>query len=298
MRPMTDVDREQLRQRGRDIVSKASLWLLMVPLVASADWLVFSADEPNELLVGLLGLATLGVPVVLLLVASNAYERRRPLVLAARRGEVEVFRGKVGALVAVDPTLVKLSEEGFFDKEGSEEHEVELLPPASVVHQVDDRFVSSFLKAEVLVTATPRTASALVGEPGASRVVVLTDEEQQEIRTRAGQLWKTPGPLIFLVFYLGLGVFMWRVGGSEWLDEHGWRFAIFSLLAVAALWRFIGRVRVARRLERDAEQGEAVMAFADAPNPDGTVSQLMILPHSQMVWSLDGQPAEWRSDKL
>lgn len=298
VRPMTDADRESLRQRARDVTTKAALWFLIIPPLALADWWVFTADDTSEVAVGVLLLLTAASPIVLLMAASHAYDLRRPLVAGLRRGEVEVFRGEIRPLLSADPTLVKLGKGGFFHQELDVAHEVELLPATLLVHQVDGRFVDIPLKADVLETATPRELPPTMGDPGGARVLVLTDEERAELRKRAARLWKTPGILIFLVCYLGIGAFMWRVGGSEWLETFGIRFAILSVLALAALGRFLGRVRTARRLERDADQGEVVVVFADQPNPDGSISRLMVLPHAKMVWSLDGQPAEWRSEKL
>jgi hypothetical protein len=156
MRPMDDADREQLRQRARDIATKSALWLLILPPLIVADWLVFTAEKIHSVAVGLLGLLTLGAPVVLFVAARNAYDRGKPLRVALKGDEVEVFRGKLRALLPVDPALVELGKAGFFQGDPDDSQEVELLPISSLVHRVDGRFASQFLKVDVLETAAPR----------------------------------------------------------------------------------------------------------------------------------------------
>ena len=49
-------------------------------------------------------------------------------------------------------------------------------------------------------------------------------------------------------------------------------------------------------LGRDADAGDAI-GLTDG-HDDGLLHRIVLLPHAQMIWSVDDQPAEWRIKRL
>ena len=49
-------------------------------------------------------------------------------------------------------------------------------------------------------------------------------------------------------------------------------------------------------LGRDADAGDAIELIDG--DGDGLLHRVVLLPHAQMIWSVDDQPAEWRSKRL
>lgn len=57
--------------------------------------------------------------------------------------------------------------------------------------------------------------------------------------------------------------------------------------------RLARRLWTAVQLGRDAERGQALEIIV--PNGEGELERLVLLAESGLVWSVNGEPAEWRS---
>jgi hypothetical protein len=58
----------------------------------------------------------------------------------------------------------------------------------------------------------------------------------------------------------------------------------------------VRRVRTAVLLGRDAEAGDALEVIEQ--DERGELHRIVLLPHADIIWSVDDQPGEWRSKRL
>lgn len=210
-----------------------------------------------------------------------------------RDGRAEQLSGRFRLAVGADEAFGKLVEAGLLpppDDASEETHDVAICERTRRLLSIDGRFVPIVVRPDVLETAVdtrPFRPTRAEGEPG---VIALTEDERAEIGEHAERLWRTPGELVGVLVWLGIGVLGYRATG-EWRWTHTIRFGLWGLVALVFLVRFIGRILGARALQRDAQQGEAVEVELEG-------HRVVLLLHSEQPWSVDGQPAEWRSRKL
>ncbi|MBX3251770.1 MAG: hypothetical protein KF901_31620 [Myxococcales bacterium] len=289
-------DREAVGARAR-----AQRGWLVVALVgpflsiALGAVVLTAAPEPLGPLLGCLGLG-LVLPAASLLAAGDAWKRWRALRRDLERAELEVFEGTLGVVVGVEPALARLRRDGSFGSDPERSHRVEILAASGFVHRVDGVPITRFLTPDVLEVAEARPAFPLPADAAPrERRVALTEVERAEVRARAAQLWRTPYLAFGAIGYVGLGAAMWATAGSEWLARYGLVYAIWAVGGLITVLRLARRFLTARRLERDAESGDAIEIIQ--PGADGAPHRAVLLPRSRLVWSVDGLPAEWRSTR-
>lgn len=245
--------------------------------------------------VAVLLVSLLGAPA-LLLAAGDAHQRRRKLLADLERAEVEVFVGTVGiATDAVSGDVTRLVARGELGGERSQR--VEVLPVSGFLASIDGTLRSDHLVPDIQDVAParpPRPIDEATLAAG-SRELALTQEEREEMRARAVQLWRTPGALLGPVLYAALGLVMWRAQGSTWLDRYWPSLIIAGLVATAAIVGLVRRYLSATRVERDAASGVA-LEIIEAED-DGTLHRMVVLREAGLVWSVDDLPAEWRSKR-
>ncbi len=296
--PLTEMDRAHLRARIRALRRRVLPYLLApVASIAFGVLVVMRAPEPWNLLVGCFGFFML-IPAASLLAAGDAWQRWRKLSRDMTRGETEQFEGILAIALVPDDALAKLLlERAFGDDLEHTTHRVRLLPASGFVHAVDDVLRADFLVPDVLEVARARPPRPLPeGTVSGRRTMALTHEEREEVRARGAQMWRTPGTVFAIVAYFALGLVMWRQGGDAWWAQHGNQFALVGLVALYGIFQMARRVRTAVLLGRDADAGEAI-ELIDA-DEEGMLHRIVLLPHAQMVWSVDDQAAEWRSKRL
>ena len=297
MRPLSELERAHLALRIRGLRNRV-LPLLIAPLLSLALGVlaVISIPEPVNVIVGCFGLGLL-VPAASVLAAGDAWKRWSKLKRDVTRGEVEVFEGPLAVAVVPDEVLSSLLHERAFGEAPDQVQQVALLPSSGFVHAINGALRSDFLLPDVLEVARARPPRPLSeGTTRGKRVMALTPEERDEVRARASQMWRTPGTIFALIAYFGLGAVMWTRGGDAWWSEHGTRFTILGVFALYGVLQMVRRVRKAMLLGRDAEAGDALELIE--PDDEGALHRIVILPHSDMIWSADDQPAEWRSKRL
>jgi hypothetical protein len=117
----------------------------------------------------------------------------------------------------------------------------------------------------------------------------LSAEERDELRHRAKHAWSRP--LKFGAFYIGLGAF--AVSRGPALSKQSWHAAlpaaIFGSLAVLFVVQILRGLRQARDFRTDVLEGVALRQALDEETP------CEVLPASQTVWTISGEPAPWRT---
>jgi uncharacterized membrane protein len=297
MRPLTEAERKHLALRIR-VLRNRVLPLLIVPLVSLALGVLMltTVPEPMNLVVGCFGMGLL-VPAASVLAARDAWRRWSKLKRDLSRAEVEVFEGPLAVAVVPDDVLAGLLNEQAFGDAPDQVQQVELLASSGFVHAINGAPRSDFLLPDVLEVARARPPRPFPeGTTKGTRVMALTPEERDEVRARATQMWRTPGTIFALVAYFGLGAVMWSRGGAAWWTEHGTRFAILGVFALYGVFQMVRRVRTAVLLGRDAEAGDALEVIEQ--DERGELHRIVLLPHADIIWSVDDQPGEWRSKRL
>lgn len=293
--PLSDASRAHLADRVRRQQRRVLGAALVVPTSLGLAYAAIEAlPAPMNAMVGLFGFGML-LPAAGLLAAGDAWSRARALGRDLARGEVEVFSGTIGVALGADDALeAVLADRSLSAAEG--EHRAEVLPTSGLLHSLDGRLRTDFLRPDVLDVASIRPPRPLTaGASTATRTVALTDKERAELRTRSAQWWRTPGAVLFVLGYFVLGLFASRLGGADWWSRYGLHFGLVGIAAIAAVLRMILRVRTAIRLARDAERGEALEIVE--PDEKGELHRVVVLAESGMVWSVDDLHAEWRSER-
>lgn len=296
--PLSAFDRAHLETRIRALRLRVLPYLLVpIASLAMGVLVITKAPQPWNVFVGCFGFFLL-LPAMSLLAAGDAWQRWSKLKRDLKRGETELFEGVLAIALVPDEALAKLLMEGAFGDELDQvAHRVRLLPSSGFVHAIGDALRSDFLVPDVLEVARARPPRPLPeGAVRGQRTMALTPEERDEVRARGAQMWRTPGTIFAIVAYCGLGFVMWTRGGDAWWARFGNQFALVGLVALYGVFQMMRRVRSAMLLGRDADAGDAI-ELIDVGD-DGLLHRIVLLPHAQMIWSVDDQPAEWRSKRL
>jgi hypothetical protein len=281
----------RVRRQWRRVGALALTPLASLGVAAAA---LDALPRPLDLMVGALGFGLL-IPAAALLAAGDAFLRARSLAADLARGEVEVFEGTIGVALQSDDALEALEAEGALgDREGT--HRAEVLPASGLLHALDGRLRSDFLRPDVLDVASIRPPRPLrEGEGATTRAIPLSEKERAELRARSAQHWRTPGAVLLVVGYVCAALVLARLGGPDAWAEYRVQLTLVGIAAAAAVVRMGLRVRTAIRLARDAERGDALEIVE--PDEKSELRRVVVLAESGMVWSVDDLPAEWRSDR-
>lgn len=295
--PMPPDVRERVAERARGQLARMFGWLAAAPACVALGVSLAVATGPGtvSLIIGFLGAFI--APLACLLAAGDGWSRRGKLRRDLAGGEIETFEGSIVVVMGHDEALERLARQGALGTDAAASHRVVLLASSGLLHAVDGVTRDDFLVPDVLEVADappPRPiAPSRVAEP---RPVTLTAEERAELATRSTQLWRTPAALIGPVAYAALGLTMWRVSGTAWLERYWVQLVIWGALGTLALVGLIRRYRTGALVAADGEAGEA-LEIVEAGD-DGVLHLVVVLPRSGLVWSADGVPAAWRSKKL
>ncbi|MFT5355508.1 MAG: hypothetical protein ACI9KE_002727 [Polyangiales bacterium] len=294
--PLSMDERVHLHARTKRLLQLLILGLIgPFASIGAMAWILVSTEIQAVVLVGCFGLGVI-LPIVSVMLAEDARKRRKGLKRDLARGEVEVFRGVVKAIVGMDAALTRLARDGTLVTE--REHEVRIFVESGYLFAVDGVYRKDFLKPDVLEVAS---ASAPLRQPSEAgppkpRLFMLNVGERAELKERASQLWRTPLPAFAAVAYAALGVVMWVSQDDAWLYKYKVPAIVWGVIGVGGLIQLLRRYRTAMRVGRDAESGEAFEIYGRSDS--GVTQRLVVLKESKLLWSVDDLPAEWRSKKV
>lgn len=189
---------------------------------------------------------------------------------------------------AIDEVAIRLLEKLHID---AEEIEIRVLPESSLLLHLQGDMVDGWHELPVVeVGESPPIrwkAFAKVG-PGKAeaRMRDLTAEERAEIESMRNALIRMSWVEVALLAWGGLAVVSWFLElGGHWLTR-----IVALCVGGGVLLRFLGRLRAFYLLGRDLKIGELIVVVGDQ-------STMEMCPGSQTVWTVDGEPAPWRSVK-
>lgn len=129
----------------------------------------------------------------------------------------------------------------------------------------------------------------------------LTDLETAELLRYARSEWLRPlAPAILLTLWFWTLVIICICEGR--LPPAWPGFLFLGVLAIGTEAMFIGSVRKASQMRQDAREGRVAREPVNMLDALRTVSQDVpgvqeILPHSRVLWTVNGAPADWRRVK-
>ena len=331
-RPFEPEEQEHLQTLARRLRRRGIMAVLAYPLVVAcfgiAGWASSSSAEQGlgaMMISGLLLLIVYG-PMMALIIRDTIV-RCRAVAGDLRCGYVQQFAGAMSPDTDGDKTVIKLREKRVVPKTGMGQWNLELLPHSRRVWRVQEQRVKPWIVATVVeVAQTPEMAAIAAqwlqpiaregGETLLSGRRELSQGEQDELQQYARRLWLRPLPAaIGLTLWASLRIIAHNVHhhAYEGVDQLG--VAVLVFFAFCADMVFIGTLQFARKLSRDAQQGQVVIvgmenkpapdfvmdvennaapaAIQSFVNNDGAIQE--ILPQSRREWTRAGQPAAWRA---
>ncbi|RMG97870.1 MAG: hypothetical protein D6705_07700 [Deltaproteobacteria bacterium] len=210
----------------------------------------------------------------------------------ARDGEVWIFGGPPEGDGPVVPAPL-----------GTDGPRVEVLPEAELFVRGPSGMVPRLSLAPIRRLAPARLFALRVPIPGARaedpnlRVHrrSLSPAERSELSGQAERLRRRLGPVLSSYLACGLQIladaFVWGRSGEELWFSAGTTF--WYAVAAATSIAYVGRIRAAHRLERDAGH-PWVVTIENADTAMGDVPHMEVLPVSRLLWTERGRPAAWR----
>jgi hypothetical protein len=259
--------------------------------------------------------------IVLFLAARRLLADSRALGRDARRGYAQRFAGLLPPAQAVDPRLQRLLAAELLKRDRGAEQWFEVLPHSGFLWQVNGarprRWVPLMPPQPVEVAETPTFAAvaaewtepvAADGTPARIGQRELSADEVRELRQqlrralRVRLTWTIP---YSLWFWGVLGFALHEGDLLRWLARmslfHRALFLLLGLSTVIMDVMLVPSLREAWQHAREARIGRVVIVRCplvedDAPEaaPAPWIT-LELLPLSEAVWTIDGEPAGWRT---
>ena len=324
-RALTPAERRAVRGRARWLWAKfggAVLAFWLVLFFALGTGVFIEEAQGAARLVAILLTALLFVGTIALFLAARYFlGDSRTLARDARRGYVQRYTGILPPADGVDSRLHSLLEAGLLKRDRAAPQWLEVLPHSGFLWQVNGarprRWIPFMPPQPVEVAETPAFAAVAAewtepvsgdGTPVRAGQRELSPDEVRELRQqlrralRVRLVWVIPCNLWFwTVLVLGLreGHFPRPSGWAFWHDA-----ASFLLLGVVAILGDLVLVRGLREAwlhAREARIGQVVILrspLVDDEAEEGTPTAwvtLELLPLSEAVWTIDGEPARWRT---
>jgi hypothetical protein len=323
-RALTPAERRVVRRRSwwlRASFAVAALLFWIVLFVALGTG-VFIEEAQGAARVVLIGVTLLlfGGTVILFLAARDLLRDGRALARDVGRGYVQRFSGTLSAEAESAPRFRPLYQVGLLKRDPTAVQWLEVLPRSGVLWQANGarprRWLLLMPPEPVEVAETPAFAAVAAEwtEPDESAAtptrvgqrelsVAEVRELRQQIRRvlRLRLVWIVPCNLWFWTV-VALGLREGRLPrGSGWAFWHDVAtFCVLGLAAIAGDVVLVRSLQEAWKLARDTRIGRVVIARCpleddEAPEamPPGWIT-LELLPVSEAVWTIDGEPAAWR----
>jgi hypothetical protein len=295
-------------------------WIALL-LAMGVGAAVEDAEGAARLMLAGVTLLLLVGAIAVFLAARHFLAESRALARDARRGSVQQFQGTLPTEAGDDPRLRSLFEAGLVKRDPEAVQSFEILPHSGILWQANGarprRWISFLPPEPVEVAETPAFAAMaaewaepLGGDETPARVGQrdLSPDEVRELRQQTRRALR-----VRLVWIIPYNLWFWIVIGLALRQGHlprasGWSFwhdfVSFLLLggiAIAGDVALARSFREAGRHARDARIGRVVILRsplmpADGPEaaPPACVT-LELLPVSEAVWTVDGEPAGWRT---
>jgi hypothetical protein len=307
VRPLSEAERAEVEalqtnqsRRGWLLTLGAPLsvvgLILLISLMISASQ---STTGATNITVGILALllmvGVLVAPVCLGLAARDHFRRARTLGRDLRAGSIELYQFSSQTGVGTTP--------------------VEILP-SGLIWRSDGWRTEKWETVNRVETAAPPEFAAIAAEwlepvPGSEMEGLhlghreLSQAELADLRRYLRRLVLRPAiPAVLLSAWAGMGVTASLLHGRLPQGFHLVNFAWVSGLAAVSLFHLAKALRVAFRLRRDQVIGRVIIVrqampeTAEGGSPAGAMSPpAEYLPESRWVWTVDGQPAPWRTHR-
>jgi hypothetical protein len=285
----------------------------VVPPVVFALCARSAAGEPGAVLTAILafaGLSSLFVSPLLVLAGFSALRRVRAYGRDLEEGKLLRFMGTISSFdsLALDPDLALLTRRGVFVPEPGAEQDMVVLPHASELLHVNGRWIEAGRAVHVERVAAPPLEPFKMPLPddieakGSEAVRIerrrLTSAECDEL-TRHASMLRRPGRLFwFLALIAAVAISAWQGQGFA-LPPDPVTIPLALLAFGFALFTWQRRLRVAERLDKDAELGWVITVDSTRGPNEADESELPAqgvetLLHTRMDWTVNRRPATWR----
>ena len=222
------------------------------------------------------------------------------------RGEVEQFEGRLP--VSLDPALRRMVGHGELVLAAGL-HRIEALPSSGLILRVDGRVPSAPQLAYVVDIAPtqPHAFRAALPDglaPTSEDAAVslqrrsLTPAEREELTLHIGRLRRQYWPALLVTISLVV-VVAWEVqAAGSWRGLVGGTCVAWYVLAAFSWASYVRRFRAAGKLELDRELRWVVTVDDGAQRRELNPPKLEVLPISQLAWTENATPAQWRVARL
>jgi hypothetical protein len=290
---------------GRGTAAAASAYLLAV---LAAESLASEVALPHPIATWIVA----GILVVVGNVFHVAHAARHARVVVQwrrirndlDRGEVEQFEGRLPP--ALDPALRRLVGHGELVP-GTGLHRLEALPSSGLILRVDGRMPALQQLAYVVDIAPTQPHAfraalpdglAPAGEDTNLQRRSLSPAERDELALHIARLRKQYRPALLVTIALAI-VVAWEVNAAgSWRGLVGGTCVAWYVLAAFSWASYIRRIRAAGKLELDRELRWVVTVDDASPRRESNPPKLEVLPISQLAWTENATPANWRVARL
>jgi hypothetical protein len=323
-RALAPAERRAVRGRARWLWAMfagavLAFWLVLFFAVGTGVFIEEAQGTPRVIAILVTALLFAGT-IALLLAARCFLGDSRALARDARRGYVQRYAGNLPPADGVDPRLHSLLESGLLKRDRAAPQWLEVLPHSGFLWQVNDarprRWIPFLPPQPIEVAETPAFAAVAAqwtepvsgdGTPVRAGQRELSPDEVRELRQQLRRALR-----VRLVLAIPCNLWFWTVLGLGLREGHlprpsGWAFwhdaVSFLLLGVVAILGDLVLVRGLREAwlhAREARIGQVVILRSplvedEAPEeaPAAWIT-LELLPLSEAVWTIDGEPAGWR----
>lgn len=289
----------------------AALGLLYMMMLVGARTLVPDSEALPSPYVSW-AVASSTVVVGLGFMTSRAIAHAR-ILLRLRRVRADIEAGRIAAfegrlrIPSLDRALARLLRRPALPATTGNRHRVEILPTSGLIVRVDGHLLEEFSITHLASVAPPQPHAFRTALPdglapaGTGPVSLhrrsLTHDERQELDLHIDRLrrrhWQLHAVLVGVA-----GSMVWQLSVNSWSGLWSGPCLAWYGLCVFTVVSYVRRLRAAERLECDRDLRWVVTVDDDDRRSDPRPPKLEVLPISQLAWTENASPANWRIERL
>lgn len=262
----------------------------------------------SGILMGVSLLAFLLLSVAPLAIANTCFKRAKAAKQDLQAGQRRRFAGVITHAMTTNDVIFKLVANGHLSMQDSTQS-VDILASGHL-WRANDRPVRGWSFVTISeTTAVPEIAHIAanwldpVAETPDGPINAgkreLTNDEKEELRQQARRKWQST--LLPAILSTAWCTPLLIYGIRQQQFPRGFFFLLLVAATVLADIALVKGIRTAIRIRRDAAVGLALImqgpigprSRSQAPN-DGNEHTIELLPAAKLVWTVDGEPADWR----